>query len=117
MKMMSLIKNYGIVDGVNVARAGMTSVSMFQFGQNSIAHSTMVMEGVWSTNEVDFNIKGLSIDCFLPSKFEKRGQKVWLSNKIWCASSWIGASKVAAIDLDKEDHVNFNSTSDNDDEM
>jgi len=74
------------------------------------------MEEVWQVEEVDFNIKGLSIDCFLPPSDLKReeekeeeaecGGGVVASNnaklpyKIRSASFRISASKVAAVNLD-----------------
>ena len=64
--MVSLIQNYRTVDGFNITHVGMTSVVLFQFSENSVAHSRIVMEGVWAIDEVDFNIKGLSMDCIFP---------------------------------------------------
>ena len=76
------------------------------------------MEEVWQVEEVDFNVKGLSIDCFLPPSDLKReeeeneescGGGVVASNnnnnaklpyKIRSASFRISASKVAAVNLD-----------------
>ncbi|GAB2299665.1 hypothetical protein Dimus_033724 [Dionaea muscipula] len=64
--MESSIQDYCTIDGINVAHAGKTSVSLFRYGGNSENHSRTRMEEVWSIVEVDFNIKGLSIECFLP---------------------------------------------------
>lgn len=64
--MESLIHDYRIVDGINIAHAGRTCVSLFRFGENSESHSRTRMEEIWAIEEVDFNIKGLSVDCFLP---------------------------------------------------
>ena len=85
------------------------------------------MEEVWEIEEVDFNIKGLSMECFLPPgdlKKEEEGCGLVTSStnpklpfKIRSASSRISAAKVAAIDLDEEeDHDNLLSTSDDEDE-
>ena len=85
------------------------------------------MEEVWAIEEVDFNIKGLSMDCFLPPADLKRedhdqtcGGLVTTTTTsttnarlpfiIQSASSRISASKVAALDLD--DHENINGTDD-----
>ncbi|KMT18299.1 hypothetical protein BVRB_2g024610 [Beta vulgaris subsp. vulgaris] len=64
--MESQIQDYQTIDGVNIAHSGKTSVSLFRYGENSENHSRTRMEEVWSIEEVDFNIKGLSMDCFLP---------------------------------------------------
>ncbi|KAJ8764005.1 hypothetical protein K2173_004878 [Erythroxylum novogranatense] len=109
--MESKIRDYRTIDGINIAHAGRTSVSLFRFGENSESHSRTRMEEVWAIEEVDFNIKGLSIDCFLPPsdlKKEEEGCGVVSSNaklpfKIRSASFRISASKVAAIDGDDSD--------------
>ncbi|KAK6145444.1 hypothetical protein DH2020_022264 [Rehmannia glutinosa] len=64
--MESHIQDYRTIDGVNIAHSGRTSVSLFRFGENSESHTRTRMEEIWSVEEVDFNIKGLSTDCFLP---------------------------------------------------
>lgn len=63
--MESLVQDYRTIDGVNIAHSGQTSVSLFRFGENSESHSKTRMEEVWRIEEVNFNIKGLSMDCFL----------------------------------------------------
>lgn len=70
--MESLIQDYRTVEGVNIAHSGRTCVSLFRFGENSEGHTRTRMEEIWSVEEVDFNIKGLSIDCFLPPADLKR---------------------------------------------
>ncbi|KAL3838460.1 hypothetical protein ACJIZ3_023051 [Penstemon smallii] len=64
--MESLVQDYKTIDGVNIAHSGRTSVSLFRFGENKERHTRTRMEEVWSIEEVDFNIKGLSNDFFLP---------------------------------------------------
>ncbi|KAI3470826.1 hypothetical protein Pfo_027489 [Paulownia fortunei] len=113
--MESLIQDYRTIDGVNIAHSGRTSVSLFRFGENSESHTRTRMEEIWSIEEVDFNIKGLSTDCFLPPadlKREDEGCGVitnggittngGLPYKILANSSRIigakGATKVVAID-------------------
>lgn len=66
--MESLIKDYRTIDGVNIAHAGRTSVSLARYGGSKRPEQTSRnrIEEVWAIEEVDFNIKGLSIDCFLP---------------------------------------------------
>jgi len=75
------------------------------------------MEEIWAIEEVDFNIKGLSMDCFLPpsdlKKEEEGCDNVAISNsariltfKIRSASSRISVSKVVAIDdVDDSDEI------------
>lgn len=127
--MESLIEDYRTVDGVNIAHAGRTSVSLFRFGENSQSHSRTRMEEVWAIEEVDFNIKGLSMDCFLPpADLKKEDQETCgglvtsttanarLPFKIRSASFRISASKVAAIDLDDHENIISTSTDDDDDD-
>ncbi|RDY06888.1 hypothetical protein CR513_09056, partial [Mucuna pruriens] len=107
--MESLIQDYRSVDGIQIAHAGKTRVSLFRFGGGPETHSRTRMEEVWQVEEVDFNIKGLSIDCFLPPSDLKRDQEeqhcgalvsTKLPYKIRSASFRISASKVAALNLD-----------------
>lgn len=60
----SIIQDYRTVDGVNIAHGGRTTVSSFRLGDETRTR----MEEVWSIEEVDFNVKGLSTDCFLAPK-------------------------------------------------
>ncbi|XP_010543752.1 PREDICTED: uncharacterized protein LOC104816566 [Tarenaya hassleriana] len=73
--MESLIQDYRTVDGVQIAHAGRTSVSLFRFGENSDNHSRTRMEESWEIEEIDFNIKGLSMDCFLPPSDLKKDEE------------------------------------------
>ncbi|KAM0039133.1 hypothetical protein Hdeb2414_s0012g00378491 [Helianthus debilis subsp. tardiflorus] len=63
--METLIQDYRTVDGINIAHSGATTVLLFRFGDHE-NHSRTKMEEVWTIEELDFNIKGLSMDCFLP---------------------------------------------------
>ncbi|KAF3433556.1 hypothetical protein FNV43_RR24658 [Rhamnella rubrinervis] len=120
----SLIQDYRSVDGIKVAHGGRTSVSLFRFGENSEGHSRTRMEEVWAIEEVDFNIKGLSMDCFLPPADLKKEEScvvvgsgsttAQLPFKIRSASARISASRVAAIDVDDDDHHNVSSGSGSD---
>ena len=114
--MESLIQDYRAVDGIQIAHGGKTWVSLFRFGEGPETHSRTRMEEVWQIEEVDFNIQGLSLDCFLPPSDlkmehnEKEGEEgcgVVASNnnaklpyKIRSASFRISASKVAAVNMD-----------------
>ncbi|KAL5734605.1 hypothetical protein ACOSP7_032466 [Xanthoceras sorbifolium] len=119
--MESLIQDYRTADGINIAHSGRTSVSLFRFGDTSETHSRTRMEEVWAIEEVDFNIMGLSMDCFLPPGDLKKEDdtgfgdvKINSSNnnnnarlpfKIRAASSRFNVSKVVAIDADDSDET------------
>ena len=128
--MESLIQDYRTIDGINIAHAGKTSVSLFRFGENPESHSRTRMEEVWTIEEVDFNIEGLSKDCFLPPADLEREEKgcgvtnddvklplmkeeegcditsnVKLPLKIRSASFRINSSKVVAIDVEDSDYI------------
>ncbi|KAG9150226.1 hypothetical protein Leryth_009800 [Lithospermum erythrorhizon] len=102
------VEDYRTIDGVNIAHGGRTFVSLSRYGENGEGHSSTRMEEVWTIEEVDFNIAGLSMDCFLApghvkKKEEKCGgvvlSKVWPNNpsKVKTVKK---VSKVAAIDED-----------------
>ncbi|KAE7996684.1 hypothetical protein FH972_001385 [Carpinus fangiana] len=110
--MESFIQDYRTIDGVNIAHAGKTSVSLFRFGESPESHSRTRMEEAWSIEEVDFNIKGLSTDCFLPPadlKKEEEGCGVMTNTrlplKIRSASSKISSSKVVALNVEDSDNI------------
>ncbi|KAK7372446.1 hypothetical protein VNO80_05824 [Phaseolus coccineus] len=110
--MESVIQDYKTVDGINIAHAGKTWVTLSRFGEGPEGHSKTRVKEVWKIEEVDFNIKGLSIDCFLPpSDLKKEEEKVVqdctmaasntkLPYKIQSASFKINVSKVAAVNVD-----------------
>lgn len=112
--MESLILDYRTIDGVNIAHAGRTSVSLFRFGENTEGHTRTRMEEVWTIEEVDFNIKGLSADCFLPPsdlmKEDEVGHDVNKKSRLGLKtpkirSSRRGVSKIMSIDEeDLEDY-------------
>lgn len=64
--MESVIQDYRPVDGINIAHSGRTAVSLLRYGDTTEGNTRTRMEEVWSIEEVDFNIWGLSKDCFLP---------------------------------------------------
>ncbi|XVF24010.1 hypothetical protein REPUB_Repub13aG0089900 [Reevesia pubescens] len=110
--MESWIQDYKTIDGINIGHAGKTWVSLFRFGENSESHSRTRMEEVWTIEEVDFNIKGLSMDCFLPpgdlKKEEEEGFGIVSSNvrlpfKLRNGSTRVSASKIVAINVDECD--------------
>ncbi|XP_042024316.1 uncharacterized protein LOC121771564 [Salvia splendens] len=61
----SLIQDYRTINGVNIAHSGRTTLSSFH-ENNTESQSRSRMEEIWSIEEIDFNVKGLSTDCFLP---------------------------------------------------
>ncbi|KAI3419449.1 uncharacterized protein J3R85_013133, partial [Psidium guajava] len=110
--MESLIQDYQTIDGINIAHSGRTSVSLFRFGLSSESHSRTRMEEVWAIEEVGFNIKGLSTDCFLPPADLKKEEdacgvmptyaRVPLS--VRSSSTKMSASKVVALDIDDDSY-------------
>ncbi|KAJ8542094.1 hypothetical protein K7X08_016960 [Anisodus acutangulus] len=121
--MESLVQDYRTIDGINIAHAGKTCVSLFRFGENSEGHTRTRMEEVWTIEEVDFNIKGLSLDCFLPpsdlkkeddqacgvvvnheiTKNSRLEYKIHRGNNPRFVTAVKGAAKIVAIDEDSED--------------
>ncbi|KAL2227465.1 uncharacterized protein LOC105160989 [Sesamum indicum] len=110
--MESSIQDYRTINGVNIAHAGTTTVSLFRFGENSKTFDTRSrMEEEWSVEEVDFNIKGLSREFFLPpADLRKEDEECGvvanggvvksggLRHKISGNSCRISSAKVVAID-------------------
>ncbi|KAK1293257.1 hypothetical protein QJS10_CPB17g02203 [Acorus calamus] len=72
--MESEIDDYRYIEGLNIAHGGRTVVTLFRYGEGSANHKRK-MEEEWSIEEVDFNIWGLSMDCFLPPADLKREQE------------------------------------------
>ncbi|KAK6929427.1 Protein of unknown function DUF620 [Dillenia turbinata] len=113
--MESLVQDYRTIDGINIAHAGRTTVSLFRFGESSEEHSRTKMEEVWAIEEIDFNIKGLSMDNFLPpsdlkKEGEEQGNVVSGNNnntrfkcKVSSAPLRINASRVVAVDGGDDD--------------
>lgn len=60
----SMIEDYRHVDGISIAHSGKTVATLYRYG-TSHNHKRMIEE-TWKIEEVDFNILGLSMDCFLP---------------------------------------------------
>lgn len=103
--MESLMEDYRPIDGINIAHGGRTTVSLFRFGDTTDGNTRTRMEETWTVEEVDFNIWGLSMECFLPPgdlKEEKEGCEAMVKNARpptrAQAPFKIGPSKVAALD-------------------
>ncbi|KAM5556576.1 hypothetical protein ABKV19_024121 [Rosa sericea] len=63
--MESYFQDYRTIDGLNIAHGGRTCVSLC--GESSEGHARRrIVKLVWALEEVGFDIKGLSVECFLP---------------------------------------------------
>ncbi|XP_020210664.1 uncharacterized protein LOC109795540 [Cajanus cajan] len=70
--MESVIEDYRYVNGINIAHGGKTVAILYRYG---MAHNHQRrIEETWRIEEIDFNICGLSMDCFLPPSDLKREQ-------------------------------------------
>ncbi|KAJ0984060.1 hypothetical protein J5N97_002416 [Dioscorea zingiberensis] len=109
--MESVIEDYRPIDGVNIAHSGRTTVSLSRFGNANNEHTKTRVEEVWTVEEVDFNIWGLSTDCFLPPSDLKEDVEAGdmlvknsrPSSRVQASAVKIGASKVAAVNIDDSD--------------
>ncbi|KAK9270859.1 hypothetical protein L1049_026445 [Liquidambar formosana] len=68
----SVIDDYRYIDGINIAHGGKTAATLYRYGEAS--NHKQKVEETWRIEEVDFNISGLSMDCFLPPADLKREQ-------------------------------------------
>ncbi|KAG6750242.1 hypothetical protein POTOM_047336 [Populus tomentosa] len=71
--MESVVGDYRYIEGINVAHSGKTTATLHRYGA-SHNHKRKIEE-TWMIDEVDFNICGLSMDCFLPPADLKREQQ------------------------------------------
>ncbi|PAN49029.1 hypothetical protein PAHAL_9G421000 [Panicum hallii] len=62
----SFLEDYRAVDGVMIAHAGRSAVTLFRFGETAMSHTKTRMEEAWTIQEAAFNVPGLSTDCFIP---------------------------------------------------
>ncbi|KAF8729049.1 hypothetical protein HU200_018361 [Digitaria exilis] len=63
----SSLEDYrAIDDGVVIAHAGRSAVTLFRFGETAMSHTKTRMEEAWTIQEAAFNVPGLSTDCFIP---------------------------------------------------
>ncbi|KAK8551869.1 hypothetical protein V6N12_040489 [Hibiscus sabdariffa] len=60
----SLVEDYRYVDGVNIAHSGKTITTLSRFGK--LHKHNRQIEETWWIDEVEFNIRGLSSETFLP---------------------------------------------------
>ncbi|KAL6598287.1 hypothetical protein ACP70R_046452 [Stipagrostis hirtigluma subsp. patula] len=69
----SFLEDYRPVDGVVIAHAGRSAVTLFRFGEMAMSHTKTRMEEAWTIEEAAFNVPGLSTDCFIPPADIRRG--------------------------------------------
>lgn len=131
--MESSLSDYRTIEGVNIAHSGRTSASLLRFGgaNEGSGRTKSLMEETWEIKEVDFNIVGLSMDCFLPpadlkdqpldkkankeQKMEKKLSRDVLEKSNYAhpltlsgvkvqggASAWFGPVRVMAVDSDSD---------------
>ncbi|KAG8079907.1 hypothetical protein GUJ93_ZPchr0007g5410 [Zizania palustris] len=62
----SVLEDYRPVEGIMIAHAGRSAVTLFRFGEAAMSHTKTRLEEAWSIEEVAFNVPGLSVDCFIP---------------------------------------------------
>lgn len=108
--MESSVEDYRPIDGICIAHAGRTTASLFRFGDSNDGHTRTRMEEAWTVEEVDFNIWGLSMDCFLPPgdlEDEKEGCDATMKGARppirAQALLRIGHSRVAALEMEDSD--------------
>ncbi|KAK4722898.1 hypothetical protein R3W88_013131 [Solanum pinnatisectum] len=74
--MESTLKDYRYIEGINIAHSGRTAATIYRYGKN-IDYRAKVEE-TWKIEEIDFNISGLSMDCFLPPvDVNKENEQEW----------------------------------------
>uniref|UniRef100_A0ACD5XIZ1 Uncharacterized protein n=1 Tax=Avena sativa TaxID=4498 RepID=A0ACD5XIZ1_AVESA len=119
--MESRLDDYRAVDGVNIAHAGRTAVSLVRFGDSQDGNTRTRMEETWNIEEVDFNIWGLSMDCFLPPSDLRDGKEAQQQDNTTAVAAVVkaprppplripavlavrvGPSQVAAVNLDESE--------------
>ncbi|KAL6994700.1 hypothetical protein U1Q18_005804 [Sarracenia purpurea var. burkii] len=72
--MESLIEDYRYIEGINIAHSGKTTATIYRYGR-SLNHRAKIEEA-WKIEEIDFNICGLSLDCFLPPADVKKEHEI-----------------------------------------
>lgn len=83
--MESSLSDYRTIEGVNIAHSGRTSASLLRFGGTGAnegrGRTKSLMEETWEIEEIDFNIVGLSNECFLPPADLKEPQEEKVKEK------------------------------------
>lgn len=62
----SIVEDYREIEGVVIAHAGKTIVTLFRFGEVAMSHTKTRLVEEWAIDEVAFNVAGLSGDQFIP---------------------------------------------------
>lgn len=62
----SSLDDYRCVEGVMIAHAGKSSVTLFRFGEEAMSHTKTRLEEEWIIDEVAFDVPGLSSELFIP---------------------------------------------------
>ncbi|XP_020103900.1 uncharacterized protein LOC109720943 [Ananas comosus] len=71
----STVEDYRQVDGVMIAHAGRSTVSLIRFGIGlKVSRVVTQMEETWAIDDVVFNVPGLSPECFLPPEEVQRSR-------------------------------------------
>ncbi|KAK4759999.1 hypothetical protein SAY87_023130 [Trapa incisa] len=111
--MESLIKDYRTIDGVNIAHAGRTVVSLARYGESKAPEATSRtrMEEAWNIEEVEFNIKGLTMDCFLPPADLKEDEHEGYYDGVTSTHPTINAFKVGPVDIRRSGSTRSNGGS------
>ncbi|XP_057975404.1 uncharacterized protein LOC131162826 [Malania oleifera] len=68
--METAVGDYRYVDSINIAHGGKTVATLLRYG--GAVSTKKRIEETWKIEDVDFNICGLSMDCFLPPADLKR---------------------------------------------
>ncbi|KAL9231422.1 hypothetical protein vseg_006654 [Gypsophila vaccaria] len=106
--MESSIQDYRTIDGINIAHSGKTCASFSKHGEKTETHSKTRLVEIWSIEEVDFNIKGLTMECFLPPAnltTRNEGVPAFVLNKTKSTTkarnaTKLSSTKIVAIDDD-----------------
>ncbi|KAH7298857.1 hypothetical protein KP509_25G061800 [Ceratopteris richardii] len=61
----STVDDYREVEGVMVAHAGKSVVTLFRFGEVAMSHTRTRLEEEWAIDEVAFDVEGLSTELFM----------------------------------------------------
>ncbi|XP_020587164.1 uncharacterized protein LOC110029279 [Phalaenopsis equestris] len=106
----SFLDDYRAVEGVMIAHSGRSIVTLFRFGEIAMSHTKTRMEEEWTIEEVAFNVRGLSVDCFIPPsdlKCSSVGENCELTKRERGKSAVLGfnRSKVAALEKNQQHNI------------
>lgn len=109
----STLDDYRCVDGVMIAHAGKSSVTLFRFGEEAMSHTKTRLEEEWIIDEVAFDVPGLSSELFIPPSDIRTplrntfGEFRELSHDDKGAWRSLNKSKVAALEQPQENLDNI----------